>query len=115
MNRTGLDPQTLEPRTREIGRELFALVRRHGPAEPWWDRWLMRQTMRDEAVKAQLFRFVDALPGLTRAGQVNDHLREYLGEVRDRLPGPLGRTIDWLPHDGWLGEKLANLTRRNAR
>src|SRR4051794_37269541 len=104
----------VEQRTREIGHALFSSIRsRNGQTEPWWDRWLMRQTMRDEAVKAQLFRFVDALPGLNSARQVNDHLREYLGEVRHRLPGPLGRTIDWIPHDGWLGEKLAGLTRRN--
>ena len=105
---------SLESRTRDIGRDLFALVRRRGSGEPWWDRLMMRLTMRDEAVKAQLFRFVDVLPALTSPSQVNGHLREYLGGVRSRLPGPLGRAVGWIPQDGWAGRRLAAFTRAGA-
>ena len=45
----------LEARTKEIGREVFARVRRsgrYGAGGPWWDRVLMAATMRDERVKA---------------------------------------------------------------
>src|SRR5690349_16659906 len=115
MTQAGSDVQTLESRTRAIGRELFALVRRHGPAEPWWERWAMRQTMRDEAIKAQLFRFVDVLPALRTTPQVNDHVREYLESVADRLPRPLGAAVSWVPHDGWLGKQFAGITRANAQ
>src|SRR3954447_4497401 len=101
----------LETRTRAIGGELFARVRRAGSGESWRDRWVMGRLMRDEAVKAQLFRFVDVLPALSGTPQVNEHLREYLGPVAKRLPGPLGRMVGWIPeHEGWLGERLPKIT-----
>src|SRR4051812_23816280 len=108
-------PVTLEARTREIGRDLFARIRRAGPGEPWWDRWVMGRMMGDESVKAQLFRFVDVLPALTSPAAVNAHLREYLAPVAGRLPGPLGRAVGWVPRDGWLGKRFANLTHFGAR
>ena len=36
--------------------------RRCRSAPPWWDERLMEWTMGDEAVKVQLFRFIDVLP-----------------------------------------------------
>src|SRR5579872_4303109 len=49
------------------GREIFARLDRPGPVPfgpSWWDERLMEWTMGDEAVKLQLFRFVDVLPML---------------------------------------------------
>ena len=57
----------VEELTRRIGREIFARVSdiRPIPLGPtWWDDQLMQTTMGDEAVKVQLFRFVDVLPQL---------------------------------------------------
>ena len=56
----------LETRTRAIGGELFARAA-GGVGGVWRDRWVMGRLMRDEAVKAQLFRFVDVLPALSGA------------------------------------------------
>src|SRR5689334_19717440 len=106
---------TFDARTRDIGHDLFARVRRLGPGEPWWDRWVMGRMMGDESVKAQLFRFVDVLPALSSPAAVNAHLREYLAPVAGRLPGPLGRAVGWVPRDGWLGKRFASLTRSSAR
>jgi len=61
--------------------------------------------MRDERVKAQLFRFIDVLPVLGTPGQINAHLREYLMPVRDRLPLGAGRGATLDSTDGW-GEQL---------
>jgi len=36
-----------------------------------WERYLMDVGMRDERVKAQLFRFIDVLPVLGTPGQIN--------------------------------------------
>ena len=58
----------LERLTRVYGEELFARVDRRGPillTPGWWDDLLMGWTMGDEAVKVQLFRFIDALPLLS--------------------------------------------------
>src|SRR5438552_2094884 len=63
-----------EALTLAYGRELFARI---GHARPvpfsgsWWDERLMRWTMGDEAVKVQLFRFIDALPQLPSPQDVN--------------------------------------------
>ena len=113
---TGYDTQ-LDSRTRDIGARLFAAVRRRGEgAGSWLDRRLMQFSMRDEAVKAQLFRFVDVLPALRSPAQVNSHLREYLSDVRGNLPFALAKGVDWLPRDGGLlGKPVAQLARANAR
>ena len=111
-----MTPGQLESRTKEIGGELFARVRRAGDGGgPWWDRWLMEASMRDERVKGQLFRFIDALPGLASAAQVNRHLREYLGPVRRRLPMGLGHAVGLMPQRGILGRGMAGVARANAR
>jgi RHH-type proline utilization regulon transcriptional repressor/proline dehydrogenase/delta 1-pyrroline-5-carboxylate dehydrogenase len=109
-------PADLESQTQRIGREIFARCRRHRHASGgWWDRWLMDRGMRDPRVKAQLFRFIDVLPVLADAAQVNGHLCEYLSQVRPRLPGLLNAALDHWPHDGWMGRRLAEVARWNAR
>src|SRR2546426_2755644 len=108
----------LESRTQEIGRDLFARARRAertSPSDGFLDRMLMKWGMRDERLKAQLFRFIDVLPVLSAPKQVNAHLREYLGTVRDRLPLGAGLALKMLPDDGWLGRQLADFARSNTR
>ncbi|HZK80168.1 MAG TPA: proline dehydrogenase family protein, partial [Humisphaera sp.] len=105
-----------ESRAVQIGREIFSRV---GHASNHvngsrWEQWLMDLGMRDERVKAQLFRFIDVLPTLATPMQINEHLRGYLSGVRDRLPGPLGRAVQWIPQDGWLGNRFAGVTRLGA-
>ncbi len=111
-------PAHLETRTKEIGRELFTRIRRSGrnrDTGPWWDRWLMNATMRDERVKGQLFRFIDVLPAVSTSAQVNRHLREYLHPVKRGLPLGLGHTIGLLPERGLLARGVARLAKSNAR
>jgi RHH-type proline utilization regulon transcriptional repressor/proline dehydrogenase/delta 1-pyrroline-5-carboxylate dehydrogenase len=109
----------VESRTRQIGHDLFHRAKtaaRHTPSiTAWFDRTMMRLSMHDPAVRAQLFRLVDVLPVLRSPAQINEHLREYLGQVRDRLPTPLQAAIDHLPHDGWAGTRLANTAEWVAR
>src|SRR5947209_1701051 len=80
----------VEERTRRYGQEIFARIDRPGPvpfSPPWWDDRLMEWTMGDEALKLQLFRFVDVLPLLHSPSAVARHLREYIGEGDEQLPG----------------------------
>src|SRR5256885_1555527 len=54
----------LEHLPRAYGREIFARLDRVGPpvfSPAWWDERLMEWTMQDEAIKLQLFRFIDVL------------------------------------------------------
>ena len=77
--------------THAYGRELFARLDRRGrlccSVRAWWDDRLMEWTMGDEAVKVQLFRFIDALPLLHAPADVSRHLREYFGEAGEHAAG----------------------------
>src|SRR5215212_1542328 len=110
--------QRLEARTREIGRQIFARVREERPmpgTAAWWDEKMMGLTMRDEGVKIQLFRFVDALPALRSPSQISRHLKEYFTQVKERLPALARPILHWLPEDGWVGKTLAAAAQFNVR
>jgi RHH-type proline utilization regulon transcriptional repressor/proline dehydrogenase/delta 1-pyrroline-5-carboxylate dehydrogenase len=114
LERNGADVETL---TRRYGREIFARV---GSATPvpfspaWLDDKLMGWTMGDEAVKLQLFRFVDVLPQLRSPADITRHLREYFGEAGESLPGWITTALRWLPAGGALGRLLAWAARFSA-
>src|SRR5438093_3840236 len=113
MNRT-IDTEAL---TVAYGREIFARLGGgrpvpFGPA--WWDERLMEWTMGDEAVKVQLFRFIDVLPLLRSPADVNRHLREYFTEAGPHVPPWMRRGLRWLPDDGVAGRLVAGAARRNA-
>ena len=52
----------------------------------FWSDKLMSWSMRDEAFKVQLFRFVDAFPTLKSSDSVYDHLTDYLSQPGVTLP-----------------------------
>jgi RHH-type proline utilization regulon transcriptional repressor/proline dehydrogenase/delta 1-pyrroline-5-carboxylate dehydrogenase len=79
----------IERDTQQIGRRLFERLEGKRPNvldRRWWDDRIMSWSMRDEAVKVQLFRFVDVLPMLANNDALIEHLDQYLAEVRERLP-----------------------------
>lgn len=107
----------LEALTRDYGRAVFA---RLGTTRPipfgpsWWDERLMAWSMGDEALKVQLFRFVDVLPLLRSPLAITQHLREYLGEAGSGVPGWLRRGMGWLPRDGLAGRVVAGAAYKSA-
>src|SRR4051812_49616476 len=108
----------IERLTRAYGSEIFARLDRSGPilfSPSWWDDRLMEWTMGDEAVKLQLFRFIDALPLLNSPPEISRHLREYFEEAGPALPGWIRQGVRWLPRDGLAGRALAGAARANAR
>lgn len=109
---------TVESLTQEQGRAIFDRLGRRGPfflGPAWWDERFMDWTMRDEAVKVQLFRFIDVLPMLRTSGDVNRHLREYFEEASPHLPWWLQRAVGIMPIDGLAGGALAKTARWNAQ
>src|SRR5438477_10466723 len=109
--------QELERLTRAYGQELFARVDRRGPilfTPAWWDERLMAWTMGDEAVKLQLFRFIDVLPLLDGPETVTRHLREYFEEADEALPAWARRGLRFLPARGLGARLVAGAARRNA-
>lgn len=110
-------PPDIDALTRRIGREIFARVGGgpvpFGPA--WWDDRLMDLTMGNEALKLQLFRFVDVLPQLDTSDSVARHLREYLTEAGSALPAWARLGLWLLPASGPLAWVLARVARWSAR
>ena len=104
-------------RTRAYGREIFGRVEKVGPqafTPAWFDQLLMDWTMSAEALKVQLFRFVDALPRLHDPAAIAGHLREYLGEAGASVPWWIRYGVRMLPANGFGGRMLAKAARWNA-
>ncbi len=108
----------LDRRVQSYGREIFARLDRTGPTpltKPWLDEKMMGLTMGHEALKVQLFRFVDTLPYLIGdPKELARHLREYLGEAGDNLPWWVRNGVKLLPNGGLGGKVLAAAARHNA-
>src|SRR5262245_30431467 len=113
----GVDTE-VEDLTRRIGLDLFARVAMarpvpFGPA--WWDERLMGLTMGEEAVKLQLFRFVDVLPQLETPADVVRHLREYFDEAKGHVPAWIPLALRLLPASGLVAGFVRWSARRLAR
>ena len=74
----------------------------------------MTWAMQDEAVKVQMFRFIDVLPMLSSADAIVTHLHEYFNEVRARLPWAARLGLPAVRPGSAAGRVVAKLARRNA-
>jgi RHH-type transcriptional regulator, proline utilization regulon repressor / proline dehydrogenase / delta 1-pyrroline-5-carboxylate dehydrogenase len=111
------DDPAVEALTQDYGREIFARLGRTLPlpfSPGWWDERLMNWTMAAEAVKVQLFRFIDVLPLLHSPGEINRHLREYFNEAKAELPRWMTAALPYMPSHGLAGRLLARAARHNA-
>jgi RHH-type proline utilization regulon transcriptional repressor/proline dehydrogenase/delta 1-pyrroline-5-carboxylate dehydrogenase len=107
----------LEDRVRAFGREIFARLDRGGPmpfTQAWLNDQLMAVSMGNEALKVQLFRFVDTLPYLHDPRELSKHLREYLSEAKADLPWWVRHGIRFIPRRGPLARLLAATARANS-
>ena len=107
-----------EDLTRRYGKEIFARLEGVGPlpfGPAWWDERLMEMSMGDEAVKLQLFRFVDVLPQLRSPADVARHLREYFAAAGERVPGWMRLGLRLLPSRGLLARLVAWTAHVSAR
>ena len=114
---TQSDLTAIETTTQRLGRELFDRLeaRRPGVFEGrWWDEQVLATAMQDEAVKVQMFRFVDVLPMLQSDAAVAETLIEYFDEVRDRVPRPVRLGLDMAAASSLFGKTLGRATRMGA-
>src|ERR1700756_1495112 len=63
---------------------------------------LMDWSMRNEALKVQLFRFVDVLPALNSSHDIARHACEYLADEATGLPGLVRWGVRLSPKIPWL-------------
>jgi RHH-type proline utilization regulon transcriptional repressor/proline dehydrogenase/delta 1-pyrroline-5-carboxylate dehydrogenase len=59
----------------------------------YWQGLVLERTMRDPALKTDLFRLVDALPALSSSEQIARHAREYLLADHRELPAGLALAL----------------------
>ena len=107
----------LESQTQAIGQSLWKHLRRSSPSvldRRWWDERILAWAMTDEAVKVQMFRFIDVLPMLRTPEAVTRHLREYFEEVADHFPGAARLALEVSSPGSVLGRAVAMAARRNA-
>src|SRR5215216_28878 len=81
---TAFSASTLESTTYDIGRDLARRSEGLAPGlfnRRWWSNTLLQWSMKDEAFKVQLFRFIDVLPSLRDDAQVTRVAEEYFGQL----------------------------------
>ena len=86
----------LEGDVQRLGRSLHQQLSgdRPGIFDPaYWQGIMLDWTMRDPALKTDLFRLVDALPALSTNDQIARHAREYLLAANRDLPTGLGLAL----------------------
>ena len=107
----------VEDRTREIGNELFERLGHRSPTVfhgRWWENRLLNWAMADEAIKIQIFRFVDVLPMLRDHVEIARHLDEYFEDVKERLPWAARIGLDLSVNNNILSRALAFNARTNT-
>src|SRR5439155_20850501 len=96
----------VEPKIRQYGEQLFALMAAAEPQSLFSKKGfygtLMEWSMRDEHFKTQLFRFVDVLPTLTSSSEVAKQLKEYLGDDEVKLSPALRMGLKAAGGMSWL-------------
>ncbi|MBV9468954.1 MAG: proline dehydrogenase family protein, partial [Abitibacteriaceae bacterium] len=91
---------TIERLTQQYGQELLAQLRQQERrmGAGWLYSRLMRLATGDEALKVQLFRFVDVLPALKTPHAIAHHLLEFLDQPSVKLPPGTRRLLSFLGH-----------------
>ncbi len=85
-----------EARIHQIGADLLARARGHTQgllSAKFYSDALMEWSMKDQAFKVQLFRFVDAFPVLHTAADTYDHLEDYLSQPGVTVPGVISAAM----------------------
>lgn len=107
----------IEQETQEIGQQIFAHLRAGFPSvfqREWWESRILEWCMRDEALKVQLFRFIDVLPTLKTGEQVARHLQEYLHAHEHTLPVAVAWGLTFSSPRSVAARAVALAVRRNV-
>ena len=79
----------VEARIEALGRQIFAGMEKQSPSifnKDFWSGKMMEWSMKDEAFKIQMFRFVDVFPVLQTPEQIARHLQEYFSQPGREAP-----------------------------
>ncbi len=108
----------IERDTKAIGEEIFARLKAKGapPLRPsWWDEKLLEWCLQDEALKRQVFCFIDVLPTLKTSEQVARHLQEYFLHHKETFPTAMQWGLHFASPRSPTARAVALAARRNAK
>jgi RHH-type transcriptional regulator, proline utilization regulon repressor / proline dehydrogenase / delta 1-pyrroline-5-carboxylate dehydrogenase len=115
---TVTEVSAIETATRDLGEQILAHVHRGRGSvfhERWWDELILEWCMEDEALKTQIFRFVDVLPALRTHAQVADHVQAYFASEGSSFPLPARAGLDFVSAHSVPARAVAMAVRRNAQ
>ena len=107
----------IEQHTQVLGREIFSRLQTESPSVfhfAWWDEKILDWCMHDEALKVQMFRFIDVLPLLKTGDQVARHLQEYFLNHKEIFPIAVQWGLDVATQSTAAARAVALAVRRNA-
>ncbi len=84
----------LEDRVRETGLKLYDLAAGEKPSlfkKDYWTGKVMDWSMKNEAFKQEMFRFVDVFPYLSRPESVARHIQQYFCRPGQDFP----KSMQW--------------------
>ncbi|HEX9021696.1 MAG TPA: proline dehydrogenase family protein, partial [Nitrospirota bacterium] len=106
----------IEKRIREIAFELFSSLKEEKPSffdKSGWKGKVVEWSLRDEAFKVQLLRFIDVLPALKRDELALRVFREYLDETAN-TPSFLGQGAEAFARmPAWIAAPLIRTSVRS--
>mgnify|MGYP003349659300 CR=1 FL=1 len=105
-----------EDAVQKLGRDIFERMKGETPGifdTSWWSGKLMDWSMKDEAFKVNMFRFVDVLPSLQTAEQISEHVQEYLLTPKHELPGMMKVALGMAGGTGLTAKLAANTMKKN--
>jgi RHH-type proline utilization regulon transcriptional repressor/proline dehydrogenase/delta 1-pyrroline-5-carboxylate dehydrogenase len=85
---------TLDDKVRETGMKLYDIAEKSKPSlfkKDYWTGKVMDLSMKNEAFKQEMFRFVDVFPYLTKPESVARHIQEYFCRPDQDFP----KTMRW--------------------
>ncbi|MEX2301763.1 MAG: proline dehydrogenase family protein [Bryobacterales bacterium] len=108
----------LEEQTIQAGLHLYDLIEGQTPSvfqKNFWTGKILDWSMRDEAFKVEMFRFVDVFPYLTSSESVARHLREYFCRPGQDFPEALQWGIKSLSPESFAARLIAKGIAKNIR
>ncbi len=105
-----------ESRVTATGLEMFKMVGKEKPSlfrKDFWTGKMMDWSMKDEAFKVQMFRFVDVFPCLNRPESVAEHIQQYFCRPEHDFPKALQFGLKMVGPDSMTAKMAAKTISGN--
>jgi RHH-type proline utilization regulon transcriptional repressor/proline dehydrogenase/delta 1-pyrroline-5-carboxylate dehydrogenase len=108
--------EAFERQVREIGGRIFELAGGGVPSvfdSRWWSGKVMDWSMKDQAFKIEMFRFVDVFPTLRTSEEIARHMREYFCRPGQDFPAAFQWGLKAVSPGSVVAKAAAAAVRKN--